>query len=148
MNIIFPEDTKETIDEIRDTIGRQITIHTLVTGIACPRCSLDPVTGLSASGLCPVCDGYYWMQTTSGVDIQAHVVWSKTEEKNWQSGGIIDDGDCYVTITYSGIYLDYVRNSEYFIVDSRDLYMQSWHLKGVPEPNRIKVILKEDTEEL
>jgi hypothetical protein len=46
MLISFPEDTEDTIDAIRDAIGREIDFVT-ATFSGCSTCSLDPVTDTS-----------------------------------------------------------------------------------------------------
>lgn len=52
--IIFPEDTKSTIDSIRDAIGRPVEWHT-VTLSGCSICELDPINNTSTDSFCPVC---------------------------------------------------------------------------------------------
>lgn len=144
MSITFPSDTKEIIDEIRDTIGREITVYTTVSGIACSTCELDPTTGLATDPFCPECSGDYWTSTLSGLSLTAHIRWSKSEQPMFTEGGIVYEGDCKVTITYSEANLEAVRNSEYFVVDGKELYMKNYIPKGAQRLNRISVILLED----
>lgn len=143
-DITFPSNTKTTIDSIRTAIGRDITIYTTVSGVACSTCSLDPTTGLSTDPFCPECDGNYWISTVSGITVTAHVRWASSEQPLWTPGGIINEGDCKVTITYSDANLEYVQNSKYFVVDEKQMYMKNYTPKGVPDLNRISVILLED----
>lgn len=144
MNITYPSNTKEIMDDIRDVIGRDITIYTTVSGIPCSLCELDPTTGYSVDPYCSGCDGGYWTSTLSGYTVNAHVRWSQSEQPLWTSGGIIDEGDCKVTITYSEANLEIVQNADYFVVDGKELYMKHYIPKGVQELNRISIILLED----
>jgi hypothetical protein len=146
MAIYFPTDTKEIIDEIRGTIGRDVTIYVTVTGIACtqPTCSLDPVTNLSTDSFCLVCGGNYWLDTTSGYTCSGHIRWLGADKPMWVSGGVVEDGDCKVTITMSAENLNNVKNSHHFVVDDIEMYMKEYRLKGVQPINRIQIILLED----
>lgn len=144
MNITFPSNTKEIIDKIRGTIGRDITIYVTVSGIACSGCTLDPRTNTSLDPFCSICGGDYWLNTTSGVSYSGHVRWGKSHQPYRVHGGVIDEGDCKVTISYSDEALQHVQNSDYFVVDGIDLYMKNYHLKGVPNVNRIAITLLED----
>lgn len=146
MAITFPTDTKEVIDEIRGTIGRDVTIFVTVTGIACtePTCSLDPVTNLSTNSFCTVCGGNYWLDTISGWTCSGHIRWLGADKPLWVPGGVIEEGDCKVTITHSVGALNNVKNSHHFVVDNIEMYMKSYRLKGVKPVNRIQVILLED----
>ncbi len=143
-NITFPSNTKEIIDEIRSEIGRNITIYHTVSGIACSGCGLDPTTGMSIDPFCPICDGDYWLTGTEELTVLAHIRWFDSEQPLWVEGGIIKEGDCKVTITYSDANLNAVKNSEYFLVDSKELYKKNFALKGAQEINRIAVTLLED----
>ncbi len=144
--ITWPNNTKEIIDDIRDTIGREITINVKVPGDPCPDCDLDPITGVSTDSYCTTCSGLYWINTISGSPVMAHVRWTKIGQPIYEPGGIIYDGDCIVTITYSDENLNNVINSDSFIVDGKDLYMKNYVLRGVQDINRIRIILLEDRE--
>ena len=142
--ITWPSDTKTTIDSIRAVIGRNITVMITVTGIGCPICSQNPVTLLSVNPFCSGCGGTYWIDSLSGWIVNAHVRWFGAEQPLWQTGGKIREGDCIATITYSGTYLDLLSRADYFIVDDKELYMKKYILRGVPNPNRIRITLLED----
>ena len=146
MAITFPANTKEVIDEMRGTIGRDVTIFVTVTGIACTEstCSLDPVTNLSTNSFCTVCGGNYWLDTISGWTCSGHIRWLGADKPLWASGGVIEEGDAKVTITHSVGALNNVKNSHHFVVDDIEMYMKSYRLKGVKPVNRIQVILLED----
>jgi len=142
--ISWPSNTAEIINKIRETIGRLITIYVNVSGTACPVCTLDPVTNLSTDPFCLTCEGNYWLAVTSAWTCSAHIRWRRTDQPIWSPGGIVDEGDCKVTIALSGSALYNVQNSNYFIVDDIDLYMKNYYQKGVQPLNRITVILMED----
>jgi len=144
MTITWPSNTKEIIDQIRDAIGREIEIYITMSGVPCGLCELDPTTGLSTDPFCSGCDGNYWTVTTSGVTVDAHVRWYNSEQPLYTEGGIVHEGDCKVTITYSAENLNYIQNSKYFVVDGKELYMKNYTPKGVPSINRIAVTLLED----
>ena len=146
MTISFPTNTKSIIDEIRGTIGRDITIFVTITGIPCTEvgCSLDPVTNLSTDSFCLVCGGDYWINTLSGYTCSGHIRWLGADKPLWVSGGVIEEGDCKVTITMSDVNLSNVRNSHHFVIDDIEMYMKNYKLKGVQPVNRIQIILLED----
>ena len=146
MTITFPTNTKEVIDEIRGTIGRDITIFVTVAGISCTEvgCALDPVTGLSTDSFCEVCRGNYWLETLSGWTCSGHIRWLGADQMLWVAGGKIEDGDCKVTIAFSDEALINVKAAKYFIVDDIEMYMKNYRLKGVQPVNRIQIILLED----
>lgn len=142
--ITWPSNTRQIIDEMRTTIGRDVTFYVRVSGIACTVCTLDPVTNLSTDSFCPGCDGNYWTDTISGWTCSAHVRWSRAGQPLWVPGGIIEEGDCRVTIAHSGNALYNAQHSEYVEVDGVDLYVKNVKLRGVPQPNRITVVLLQD----
>lgn len=144
--ITFPSDTKEIIDEIRGVIGRDVTIFVTVTGIHCTAatCSLDPVTNLSTDSFCTICGGNYWLETLSGYSCSGHIRWLGADKPMWVAGGVIEDGDCKVTITHSVENLTNVQNSHHFVVDDIEMYMKEYRLRGAKELNRIQIILLED----
>lgn len=146
MTIGWPSNTTEIIDEIRDTIGRDVTINVAVDGTACPEpgCDLDPVTGLSTDQFCSVCSGYYYINTTSGLTLTAHVRWGDADKNIWETGGYLIDGDCLVQIKYTTTNMDAVDNAKSFLVDDRVLVKKSVDLRGVPSVNRILVTLEQE----
>lgn len=141
----FP-DTTDILDEIRGEIQRPVIINVHVQGTACPVCDEDPITHASVDSFCPVCSGLHWINTTSGISTYGHVRWMGLDQPQYTAGGIIDDGDCIVTLKYTTVLLSGVQNSENFIVDGRDLYLKKYILRGVKQLNRIRVLLKEDSE--
>jgi hypothetical protein len=146
MHIIsWPPNTTDIIDEIRDTIGREITLYSEITGIPCPAsgCALDPVTNLSINQFCPTCSGYYWINTVSGIDIQAHVRMRNLDIPVWTVGGFIIDGDAQFQIKYTVTNIEAVNTMKYCIIDGKEFIKKNIDLRGVPTVNRIVVTLIE-----
>lgn len=145
MSIYWPNNTTTIIDDIRDAIGRDITIYRTVSGIPCPAsgCTLDPVTNLSTNQFCTTCSGQYWINTTSGVTVTAHVRLRNVDVPVWTVGGFIVDGDAQIQIKYTQSSIDAVDNSKYFLVDGKEFVKKDISLRGVPKVNRIVVTLVE-----
>ena len=145
MTIIWPSDTGDTIDDIRDAIGRDIVLYRTVSGIPCSvsGCYLDPVTNLSTNQFCPTCGGNYWISTTSGITINAHVFDKTLDVPMWTAGGMAVEGDISAQIKYTVTNLDNVENSKYYVVDGKEFTQKSFSLRGVPDLNRIVITLIE-----
>lgn len=142
--ITWPANTTDIINRIRDVIGRLVTFYVTVTGTPCTTCTLDPVTNLATDPFCVECSGKYWKDTLSGWPCSGHVRWRNADKPLWSPGGIIDEGDCKVTIAYSGMALYNVQHSEYVEVDGFMMYVKDFKLRGVQPVNRITVTLLED----
>jgi hypothetical protein len=140
----FPSNTRETINDIINEDGRPVSFYVVDTISACPLCSLDPITDTSTDSYCPECSGVYWIYTYSGWDVTAHVTWGKSENRAWETGGMIDNGDCTVKFIYSGGYENIVHSSQYVMVDNRRMNVEKIILRGVPSVNRIIVSLREE----
>lgn len=147
MGIYFPSNTKQIIDAIREAIGRPI-IAEVVTISGCGVCSLDPVTNTSTNSFCPVCSGTYWIETVSGAPILAHVNQKPLDDLQWVTGGKYFEGDATAQVEYSQINLDLIERSRYFIVDGKRFEKDKIELRGVPNINRIILILKEMEDEV
>jgi hypothetical protein len=139
----FPTTTRDQINEMIQMDGREVSFYVIDTISGCWLCSLDPITNTSTDSYCPVCSGEYWLETFSGWDVTAHVTWGKSESKSWETGGMLDNGDCTVKFIYSGGYEEIVHSSQFVIVDHREMDVDKIILRGVPEINRIIVSLKE-----
>ncbi len=148
VTITWPTDTTDVIDAIRDAIGRNITINVTVSGTACtePGCDLNPVTNLSTDQYCDTCHGNYWLNTTSGWAVNAHVTWKPSDTPVWVTGGNIVEGDCLVQIKYSASILDLVNEATNFVVDGKELLKDAVILRGTPDINRILITLEEQEE--
>lgn len=148
MTITWPESTvRDTIDEIREAIGRPVTFQVKHQGTACPDCELDPITGQSLDPFCGTCNGNYWINTISGYVISGHVKWRNAEFPRMYPGGVIPEGDCTVTIEYSEINEEYIGRSKNVIVDSKVMQVKNYSLRGVPNPNRIRITFVEEGNE-
>lgn len=135
--VTWPSNTKEIIDEIRETIGRPIEIFVTVSGELCPICTLDPIKNKSVNPFCPVCSGVGYLNTVSGYETLAHIRWGRVNDDVFYPGARIVTGDCKATIEYTEEALDVVDNSIYVIADHVKLYIDSYDLRGVQPVNRI-----------
>lgn len=142
--ITWPTNTKEIIDEIRGTIGREIEIFTKEELGQCTSCTLDTKTNKSIDPFCSTCSGTGYIYTISGTTVSAHVNWGYLDRGIFFATGKIRDGDCKATIEYTENNLDLIDRSIKFIVDDKDLYLIEYDLKGVKEINRIACFLKQD----
>lgn len=145
MAIYWPDNTPDVIDEIRDAIGRDVTLFTTVSGIPCTvsGCDLDPVTNLSTNQFCPTCDGDYWINTASGLVVNAHVRMKNVDIPIWTVGGFIVDGDAQIQIKYTVANIQAIDNVEYIIADGKEFLKKDISLRGVPQVNRIVVTMVE-----
>lgn len=141
---LFPSNTRDIIEQIIDMDGRQVTFQ-VFTYSGCQDCNLDPISGNSTDSYCPTCSGEYWIGTVSGWDVTAHVTWGKSEEKSWETGGMLDNGDCTVKFMHTPEAEEIVHAAKYVIVDDRTMVAIPGGiiLRGVPEVNRIIVKLRE-----
>lgn len=145
MSITWPSNTTTVIDDIRDAIGRDITIYQTASGIACTAsgCALDPVTDLSVNSFCPTCSGFYWINTVSGLTMTAHVRLKNVDTPIWTVGGFLLEGDAQFQIKYTVANIAAVDNMEYVVIDGKTFVKKDISLRGVPTVNRIVVALEE-----
>ena len=141
--------TRAIITEIIQQDGRQVTFNVVASLSGCWNCTLDPISDTSTDSFCPICSGVHWIPTYSGWDTVAHVTWGKSEDKDWQTGGMIDNGDCTVKFMHTPEAEAIVHAAEYVVVDDR--IMQTIPggiiLRGVPTINRVIVKLREKEQE-
>ena len=144
MSIYWPSDTVDTIDAIREAIGRDITIYVTVSGVACTAsgCFLDPVTNLSTNPFCVTCEGKHWIDTVSGYEVLAHVRHGPLDIPWMQSAGDIYKGDTTIQIKYTVLNSNAVDNASYYEVDGRIYLAESVNPRGVQDINRLIIILK------
>ena len=150
MAITFPSDTKDKIDDIRDAIGRTITFNSLAGQTACTAsgCSLDPVTNVSTNSFCPTCCGEYWTDLISGNEITAHVRWNSMDKEVGYSAGEVFEGECRAQIEYTAANITIVDTSETVQVDGKLMSIDRRTYKGVPDLNRIVLILNEEEKDV
>ena len=143
MVISFPSNTKEIIDDIRNTIGRNISFQTEIKTL-CSGCFLDPVTDESSNPFCPVCNGLGYLITPSGTTVLSLVSWGPFTNLNMVPGGQFYTGICGCQIEYSDDNFNLVKSSKYLIVDGTNLKVKNFIRRGTGVINRILI----DTEEL
>lgn len=146
MTITFPSDTKDTIDDIRDAIGRDITFNIRTGPVACTAsgCSLDPVTNTSTNSFCATCGGVYWIVTVTGSSVTAHVRWTSMDKEIRYPAGSVYNGDCRAQIEYSDANVTIINQTETVSVDGKSMSIEKIIYKGVPDINRIVLILNEE----
>ena len=134
----FPTGTREVIESIINDIGRDVTFITSTT-IACTYSgdSLDPVTGTSTNSFCPVCSGNWYIPVWSGTPIIAHVTWKYSDLNEWHTGGYVFQGDGIIKVMYSGPYMEVINDTEYAVVNGKEVNIEKITLLGVPSINRI-----------
>jgi len=145
MSINWPDNTTAIVDDIRDAIGRDITIYATVSGIPCPAsgCDLDPVTNLSINQFCTDCGGDYWTDTLSGITVTAHVRMKNVDVPVWTVGGFIVDGDAQIQVKYTQATLSGIESASYYEVDEKEFVQKDLSFRGVPTVNRIVITLVE-----
>lgn len=143
MTIFWPSDTADTIDAIREAIGRNITIVVTVPGTACPTCNLNPVSNLSTDPFCPTCSGLYWINTSSGYIVNAHVAIGEIDLPWRMAGGYIEKGQALVQIKYTPQNLYAVGHASHYIVDGKIYLQDDISYRGIPDINRMIITLIE-----
>lgn len=139
----FPSNTRDYIQEMIDTDGRIVTFYSEVSLSGCNLCSLDPISNTSTDSFCPQCSGLYWIPAFSGLELQAHVTYGRVDNKEWQTGGMVNDGTVTAKVMFSGWISDYIDGTDYVILDGRTYDVVDVDERGIPERNRILVKLKE-----
>lgn len=142
MKITFPKDTAETIHDIIDTIGRDVTFYT-ISSYPCSGCSLDPVTNTSTNSFCPSCSGVYWIPVFSGYTVKAHVTWKFADLQQWETGGWNFAGDGIIKVVISGPIMEVIENTDYVAFDDKTVNIEKITLLGVPALNRVILDFKE-----
>lgn len=135
--VTWPSNTKEIIDQIRDTIGRPIELFTSLPGEDCPLCEIDPLSGKSVDPFCPVCSGQGQQITWSGTTITAHVRWGQVDASLLYPGARIITGDCTAAIEYTAENVAIIDAAKYALIDGKVLYIDSYDLRGVQPVNRV-----------
>lgn len=143
----WPQNTKETIAQIIDEIGREVTFYTIYSSYACDICTLDPVHNTSTDSFCPICSGNYWIPVWSGDNILAHVTWKSQDLPMWATGGRVPIGDCLVKVMLDDQTREIVDNAKFCVVDDKEMSIEKITPLGAPTPNRIMIDLKEKDRE-
>jgi hypothetical protein len=139
--ITFPS-TRDTINEIRDAIGRGVIFFTEVKE-DCPACTLNPLTQKSLDPFCLVCSGEGYLTSYTETTISGHISHNPSEGLLWYGGGYIIDGDCRVQIEYTEENVEVINTCKYVRVDGKNYRIAHQTKRGVQEINRILLDLKE-----
>ena len=138
---------KQTIDSVRDEIGRNVTFYT-VDKTACSLCMpsgyLDSVKNNSFYTLCPICAGAYWLEAAVPHTVLARVHWVNDEAITATPGGKYYIGEATLTIDPSYLALAEAceQESGKVVVDSHNMMITKIIPFGAPEINRYRIILK------
>ena len=147
MPITFPSNTRDTVNAIRDAIGRNVTFVVTMES-DCPTCVLDPVTNTSTDSFCPTCSGYGYIRTQSGYTVNAHITWGGADILNWQTAGQLFDGDCRIQVEHIPATVTVLNlKPSYVLVDGKKMSIRKKILRGVPSINRILIDLIEQDDE-
>lgn len=145
--IVFPDNTKEIIDEIRGIIGRDVTFVVVASSTPCPACGVNPITNTAINSFCTVCSGEGYIYTYQDYVLSGHVTWGNADIFNWYSAGQFFDGDARVQIEYTPLNVTIVDSSVWVEVDGKQMQVKKKVLRGVRPLNRILVDLIERNRE-
>lgn len=143
MTITFPTNTSNIIDEIRDAIGRSVTFYYVASSVACPVCTLDPVTNESTDAFCVVCSGSYWIDVYNTYTVSGHITWGPLEILGWQTGGQMQEGDGRVQVKHTNELITVLDTTDYMVVDGKTVEIKNKIYRGVPDINRVILNVKE-----
>ena len=143
MTITFPNNTTEIIDEIRAAIGRPVEFFYVASSVACPVCTLDPITNESTDAFCVVCSGTYWIEVYNTYTVSGHITWGPLETLGWQTGGQFLEGDGRVQVKYTEELLTVLDTTKYLIVDGKTVDIKNKIYRGATDLNRILLNVKE-----
>jgi hypothetical protein len=145
MNILFPTTTTDTIDKIRDAIGRPVVFSYIdhYNNCSASGCYLNPVTNESTNPFCAVCSGYYFIPVISGYTVNAVITWSPMDIMNWSTAGKYYDGDCLIQVKYTTTLLAVLDKTTTVEVDGKTMEIDKRFPRGVKEINRMLLGLRE-----
>lgn len=136
---------KGLIDDLRMDIGRNITIKT-PTRNACSLCLpsgyYNPQSDASYWTKCPVCAGAYWLNTMVSTEVLARVHWTSDEAAAVTPGGkyYVGDARAHVDPSYHTL-MQQAQDGGTVVIDGQEMTIVKINPKGVPEINRIEIIL-------
>jgi len=142
MTLYFPPDTKNTIDAMRQAIGRNATFYSRIE-IVCPTCGIDPLSGQALNSFCPTCSGLGHIYTMSGTVVLGHVNYGTLDSFRWASAGQYPEGDATFQMEYTPEHLTLVEGMDYLAIDNKKFSYTKQIIRGIPTPNRIILILVE-----
>lgn len=142
---------KRQIDSARESIGRNISIFT-AERTACTLCtpsgyynaSLDQTVYFN----CPVCSGRYWLTTETETVVLARVHWTNDEAIDTTPGGKYFVGDATATVdpSYRTLAESAQDENGRVVVDGHNMQIIKIIPVGSPEPNRYRIVLKNQGE--
>ena len=142
-DIVFPSNTHEIINKIRDAISRPIIFVIVTSSTICPVCSLDPITGDSDNSFCEICGGEYYIPVYDEIVVSAHINWGQVDDHNWMSGGMIYDGSMNAQIELTDANNILADTAVCVLIDDKEFEIKRKMLRGVKSLNRILLSLIE-----
>lgn len=139
MPITFPTNTRETINQIRSTIGRLVTFNKSVKDVCPSGHGVDPY-GESLDPYCTICSGIGYIITYSGTAISAHITHDPAST-HWTTGGTVPMGDCRLQIEFTDSNLTVVEEANNVVVDGEKFEIKKVMKRGVQEVNRLLIDL-------
>lgn len=136
--ISFPSNTRDTINLIREAIGRGVVFYSGIYS-DCPTCEIDPITGHSYDSFCPTCSGLGYFVTYSGTEVLAHITYNPGETMQFTVGGNYPAGDCRLQIEHTPTNVTILDQTEYVMIDGKKFDVRKKFLRGVKEINRILI---------
>lgn len=146
MVISFPSTAhmRDIVNQMLAVTGRDVTLIVESGTTECSTCSLDPTTGKSTDSFCPECGGNYYLENLVEVVVSGHVYTKGSDILDWHSGGRILDGDFEVRIKHTDENMSRVERIKKVIIDGRSTELKEVEFRGIPEINRIYLVLKEE----
>jgi hypothetical protein len=146
MNIVWPSNTTDVVDAIREAAGRPITINYIasVSGCSNPTDSLDPISNKSTNSLCPTCSGQYWIPKIAHYTVNAIIQWGVADDAKWYTGGETHEGDCTAQIKYDASVDHIYQTSMTAVVDNRQMTIHRAIFRGTPTVNRVILVMFEN----
>lgn len=141
--ILWPSNTVEIIDDIRDAIGREVAFVVVASSTPCPACGINPITNTAINSFCTTCSGEGYIYEYERYLVSGHITWGNADVFNWYSAGQFFDGDVRVQIKYTPENVTIVDNSVWVEVDNKQMQVKKKIFRGVKNLNRILIDLIE-----
>lgn len=137
---------KQQIDLVRGWIGRNIDVFTPIRS-ACTLCTpsgfYDPLNDTTFYNACPVCQGNYYLNTSKKTTVLARVHWTGNEAITATPGGKYFVGNAWAIVdpSYRALMESAQSEGGRVVVDGNDMQITKINPWGVPEQNRLRIIL-------
>lgn len=138
---------KRQIDSVRGFIGRDVDIYTPIR-TNCPRCTAsgyyDSLNDTTFDTICPICLGDFYVNSETRTTVLARVHWTGDEIVTATPGGkyFIGDGWIIVDPSYLSLMQQAQTEGGRVVVDGQEMQITKLNPWGVPEVNRLRVVLK------